>query len=81
MDNNTEKTLDKETSNRITFITFMIPYFANTYHMTIPDAFDYLEKYGGLDFMFEHWWALHTDNAAWTAHDIYEYCHKNGAPR
>jgi hypothetical protein len=44
------------------FITFIIPEFANAYKMNMQDAYYYLEKYGGLDFIYEHWWTLHTDN-------------------
>jgi hypothetical protein len=38
----------------------------------------YLEKYGGLDYLFENWWALHTDNPMWVVRDLYEVCYKNG---
>ena len=72
------KKLDKETSDKISFITYMIPYFAHTYKMSMPDAFNYLEKYGGFDFMCEHWWALHTDNAHYAVHDIFTICRQNG---
>ena len=81
MDNTTEKTLDKETKDKIAFISYMVPFFADTYKMSVPDAYKYLKKYGGFDFMLEHWWALHTDNDMWAVHDIYTICHQNGAPR
>jgi len=30
--------------------------------MNIREAWLYLKKYGGWDFLNKHWWALHTDN-------------------
>jgi hypothetical protein len=76
-----KKTLDKEASDRISFITFIIPYFARSYKMNRQDAYRYLKKYGGIDFLFEHWWALHTDNPFWAVRDLYEVCRKNGGLR
>jgi len=43
--------------------------------------FRLLKKYGGIDFIFEHWWALHTDNPFWAVRDIYEVCRQNGGMR
>jgi hypothetical protein len=73
--------LDKETRDRISFITFIIPEFARSYKMNIREAYLYLKKYGGLDFLYRHWWALHTDNPFWAVRDMYEVCYKNGGLR
>ena len=75
------KTLDKQTSDKIAFISYIIPAFAETYKMTITDAYKYLKKYGGFDFLTKHWWALHTDNDIWAVHDIYKVCYRNGGIR
>jgi hypothetical protein len=73
--------LDEETRNKVGFITFMIHQFARAYKMDKRDAYLYLQKYGGLDFLFKHWWALHTDNPFWAVRDLYEVCYKNGGLR
>jgi hypothetical protein len=75
------RVLDKETSDKISFITYIIPAFADAYKMNIQDAYRFLKKYGGYDFLCEHWWALHTDNVIWAVHTIYEECRDNGGPR
>ena len=75
------KSLDKQTSDKVAFISYIIPAFAETYKMTIPDAYKYLKRYGGIDFLMKHWWALHTDNDIWAVHDIYQVCYKNGGMR
>jgi hypothetical protein len=46
--------------------------------MNKQKAYLYLEKYGGLDYLFENWWALHTDNPLWAVRDLYEVCYQNG---
>jgi hypothetical protein len=74
-------TLDKQTSDKISFITFIVPYFAATYKMDVQDAFFYLKKYGAWDYLNEHWWALHTDSAEYAVKDLYGYCLNNGGPR
>jgi hypothetical protein len=81
MDNIAAKQLDKATRDKISFITFIVPEFAVAYKMNIQDAYFYLKKYGGWDFIKEHWWALHTDNLLYTLHNIYEVCYRNGGQR
>ena len=73
--------LDKQTSDKVRFITFIIPEFAAAYKMNVQSAYFYLKKYGGWDFLNEHWWALHTDNDIWAVHDIHEICRQNGGAR
>ncbi|GHT35118.1 hypothetical protein FACS18945_1800 [Bacteroidia bacterium] len=74
-------TIDKATGDKISFILFIIPQFARAYKMKIQDAYFYLKKYGGWDFLTKHWWGLHTDNVIWTVHDIYTICRNNGGLR
>jgi len=72
------RTLDKETGDKVAFIAYIIPAFAEAYKMNIRDAYFYLEKYGGLDYLNKCWWALHTDNPFWAVRDMFEVCKKNG---
>ncbi|MDR3184144.1 MAG: DUF3791 domain-containing protein [Prevotellaceae bacterium] len=76
-----KRTLDEETRNKVKFITFIIPQFARAYKMDKQDAYFYLQKYGGLDFLFKHWWALHTDDPFWAVRSLYEVCRNNGGLR
>jgi hypothetical protein len=76
-----KKELDREAKDRISFITFIIPQFARAYKMSRQDAYCYLKKYGGIDFLFEHWWALHTDNPFWAVRSLYKVCRNNGGLR
>jgi hypothetical protein len=69
---------DSEDASKISFIASIIPAFADAYKMKIPNAYDYLKKYGGLSYLLEEWWALHTENIVWAVRDIYEVCRNNG---
>ncbi|MDR1161881.1 MAG: DUF3791 domain-containing protein [Tannerellaceae bacterium] len=73
-----KKVLDGEAGDRLSFITFIIPQFADEYKMDRQEAYRYLKKYGGLDFIFEFWWTLHVDNPFWSVRAIHEACQRNG---
>jgi hypothetical protein len=73
--------LDENTKNKITFVTFIIEKFASSYKMNRQEAYLYLKKYGGIDYIFKCWWALHIDNPYWAVRDIYKVCLKNGGAR
>ena len=49
--------------------------------MRKPYAYAYLKQYGGLDFLYKHWWALHTDNKMYALRDLYNVCYQNGGLR
>jgi len=70
--------MDKATSDKISFMTYIVPAFADTYKMNVQDAFFYLKKHGAWDFLNEHWWALHTDSTFWAVRSLYTICYKNG---
>jgi hypothetical protein len=70
--------LDKETKNKIRFITFIITEFAEAYKVDKSEAFLYLEKYGGLNYLYKHWWVLHTDNSKNAIREMFDVCKKNG---
>ncbi len=76
-----EAQLEKSISDKISFISFIVPEFASAYKMNIQDAYFYLKKYGGWDFLNEHWWALHTDNPFYAVDTIYRICYNNGGQR
>jgi hypothetical protein len=73
--------LNDEKRNKLSFITFIIPVFAHYFKMDEQEAYRYLKKYGGLDYLFDCWWALHTDNPFWVAKDMYKVCRNNGGMR
>jgi len=79
--NEETQAIDKAISDKISFISFIIPAFAEAYKMNMQVAYRYLKQYGGIDFLQKNWWALHTDNEIWAVRDIYEVCRNNGGLR
>ena len=76
-----KRELNKDMQNKMLYVAFMITMFARSYKMNRQKAYLYLEKYGGLDFLNEHWWALHTDNPFWVVRDMFTVCRNNGGLR
>ena len=74
-------TIDKETSNKVNFMTFIITKFARAYKMNSQQAYLYLKKHGGIAFLDEHWWALHTEDPYWSIKALYHECYANGGMR
>jgi hypothetical protein len=70
--------LDHETKGWIRNTNFLIIQFAYDFKVPITDAFEYLKKYGGLDFLYKHYWALHTDNPLYAVRDLLMVCRNNG---
>ena len=73
--------MNKELSDKINFISFIITMFARSYKMSKQGAYRYLKQYGGMDFLNEHWWALHTDNDIYAVRDLYSICNMAGGAR
>jgi hypothetical protein len=70
--------IDKQISDKVAFISFIIPEFALACKMNIQDAYLYLKRYGGLDYLYRHWWALHTDTPCWAIDSLFNICRYNG---
>ena len=75
------KELDKETQDRVRFTTFIISMFARAYKMNRQEAYLYLKKYGGLDYLFRHWWTLHAEDPYWSVRSLYASCYKKGGQK
>ena len=73
--------MDKETSDKISFYTFIVPEFAAAYKMTAQEGFFYLQKFGGWDFLCEHWKTLHTADPFDVVYYLYKICYNNGGLR
>jgi hypothetical protein len=69
---------DREEECRMSYINFVIHEFPEAYKMSKPEGYRYLKKYGGLDYLREHWWALHIDNQYYAMQSIFDVCKGNG---
>ena len=77
----TAQTIDKETSNKVNFMTFIITKFARAYKMNSQQAYLYLKRYGGIDFLDKFWWTLHVEDPYWSIKALYRECYTNGGVR
>jgi hypothetical protein len=75
------RVLDRETKDKVVFMTFIIQKFARAFKMSGPDAYRMLKQYGGLDYLYKYWNALHTDNPRYVVHEMFMVCRENGGPR
>ena len=74
-------TISKATSDKISFLTYIVPEFAAAYKMKTQDAFFYLKRYGGWDFLNKYWAALHTANSFHVVDYLYRICYQNGGSK
>jgi hypothetical protein len=73
-----ETAIDDETRNKIRYLNFIIIRFARGFKMLVPEAFHYLDRYGGLDFLNEHYEYEHTQSEHNTCMTLFRVCKKNG---
>ena len=69
---------DKEKNERMSYMNYMIHKFAESYKMNKPEGYSYLKQYGGLDYIREFWWPLHTDNQKYAVRSVFRVCKNNG---
>ena len=52
--------------------------FGRKYGLTMKQAFNYLSRFKGIDFIDRHYGCVHTQSFASIVDDIAEYCHRHG---
>jgi hypothetical protein len=72
------KEMPRERRDKICFVLFIIYEFAEAYKMNKQRAYRYLKRYGGLDYIFEHWWTLHVEDSSEAVRSIFKICERNG---
>ncbi|MBP5366808.1 MAG: DUF3791 domain-containing protein [Bacteroidales bacterium] len=64
--------------NRIEYLICCIGSFAEYFGITNAQAYIYLNRYGGLDFLKKHYDIEHTFSIEDAVDDITRICHRNG---
>lgn len=64
--------------NKIKYINYCISTFAKQNNMSLLEAFNYLERYGGLSFLDECYEAEHLLSIENTIEDLVVICKNNG---
>jgi len=69
---------NRESENRLRYLTFIVLRFARGFKMLIPDAFRYLDKFGGLHFLYNNYEYEHTQSEHNTCMTLLKVCRNNG---
>lgn len=70
--------MSKSLIDRINYFVALITEFARAHQLTTSQAYAYLQRYKGLDFVDEFYDVEHTFSFDNTVEDITAYCHRMG---
>ena len=64
--------------DKIEWVLIFVSEFGKKYGLTAKQAFNYLSRYQGIDFIDRHYDYVHTQSFHSKVADISEYCHRKG---
>lgn len=64
--------------NKVKYINYCISCFSKQYELSLLEAFNYLERYGGIAFLDECYPAEHLLSIEDALHDLIIICKNNG---
>ena len=70
--------INKETENKVAYIIAVINEFASTHSLNNAQAYRYLERFKGLDFVNRFYNVEHTFSFEDVVNDLTAYCHRKG---
>jgi hypothetical protein len=70
-------TLDKA-KDIVDYIAFMITEFSLKYKIPVTQSFDYLYRYGGIEFLDKHYEVEHCENPNLTLKALQHICKRSG---
>lgn len=70
--------MSREEKNRLEYTIALITDFANAYHIKQKQAFNYLRRFKGLDFLKKHYDVMHTQSFEDTIEALTLVCNRNG---
>ena len=70
--------MDKTTKDKVEYIIAFISDFAKTHSLSTIQAYRYLERFKGLEFIDKFYGVLHTFSFEDAIDDLTAYCHRKG---
>ncbi len=70
--------MDKETKNKIEYVVTCVGAFAQKYSLTNPQAYTYLRRFSGIDFLLDCYDAEHTLSIDDAVIDLQSICYRHG---
>ena len=65
-------------SDKLEWIIIFIMEFGREHELTMKQAFNYLHRYQGMDFLDKHYDYVHTQSFPSMVNDITEFCRRKG---
>lgn len=72
------KIMSKALKDRLDYLIALVSEFAATHHLSLQQAYLYLQRYKGLDFADEFYDVEHTLSFDHAVEDLTIYCHRMG---
>ena len=70
--------MEYDIKDKMEWTVIFILEFGNKYGLTMKQAFNYLSRFKGIDFIDRHYKYIHTQSFASMVDDIAEYCQRHG---
>lgn len=70
--------MSRTEKNRLEFTIALITEFADTYRIRQKQAFNYLNRFKGIEFLQKHYDILHTQSFEDVIESLTMVCHRNG---
>lgn len=70
--------MSREEQNRIAFTIALVTEFAEAYSIKQKQAFNYLKRFKGMEFLQKHYDTLHTQSFEDVIESLAMVCHRNG---
>lgn len=70
--------MEYDIKDKLEWTVIFILEFGRKYGLTMKQAFNYLSRYKGIDFIDRNYEYVHTQSFTSMVDDIAEYCHRHG---
>lgn len=70
--------MSRTDQNKLKFIVALVAEFSRTYQLKQKQAFNYLHRFKGLDFLEKHYGIMHTQSFEDVIESLTTVCHRNG---
>ena len=68
----------EEAKDVVDYIAFMVNDFASEYQLSMRESYDYLKRYGGIEFLDEFYDVEHCENPVITLQTLQRICSQEG---
>lgn len=70
--------MEYEVKDKMEWVVIFIMEFGRRHGLNLKQAFSYLQRYQGINFVDRHYDYMHTQSFSSAVDDMTEYCHKMG---